>query len=92
MFRYMALLVAKDFLTGGTWQDFNTKCLHNGYRLPDLNTIQYLRDHIGELVQLPNEQCNETYSTNTLMSDWRNVLLVTDVSHHIIRSWKPGSS
>lgn len=89
MFRYMALSVAKEFLTGGALQDFDGE-LYNGFREMDFSTVQYLQDHIGELVKLTNEQCNETYST-TLLNDWRNVLLVTDVSqthYTLLEGWE----
>lgn len=85
----MALLVAKEFLTGGTWQDINPEYMYNSRAPLDFDAVQNLQDHIGDLVQLTNEECNATYSKK-LMSDWSNVLLVSDVSqthHTVIEAW-----
>lgn len=77
----MAAIVTEDFVKGGYWN--KTKA---AYRLEGLgpayegalDTITSLQDRTSDLERLENAECIQTYGTSTLVSNWLNVLVVTN--------------
>ena len=76
-------MVADDFLHGGVWDGTLNSDGWNGAWLDAVNStqqVQHLQDNLATLTRLDNDQCVKSYQTN-LMSDYKDVLLVTDVSN-----------
>ncbi|KAK4893990.1 hypothetical protein LTR27_007796 [Elasticomyces elasticus] len=86
---YQAALVTEDFLTGAWWNE--TRVLnHNipsgigalseyNVNIGQLHVIQQ-EAVLGNLTRLDNARCLEAYATTMYESNWKNVLVVTNLA------------
>lgn len=77
----MAAIVTEDFVKGEYWNKTRAGNLLEGLGTVyegALNTITSLQNRTSDLERLINAECIQTYGTSTLVSNWLNVLVVTN--------------
>lgn len=83
----MAAIVTEDFVEGGYWNKTRAANLLEGLGLTNegavssnegLSSITSLQDRASDLERLGNAECIQAYGTSTLVSNWLNVLVVTN--------------
>lgn len=73
---YMAVVVTPDFLDGAAWN----RTFFNTYSpQPDGSEIATLQQNQSGLTKLSNKECLSVYYNQDFQSNWRNVLVVSNV-------------
>ncbi|KAK5739626.1 hypothetical protein LTR17_005110 [Elasticomyces elasticus] len=86
---YQAALVTEDFLTGAWWNE--TRVLNNNVpsgfgelseRNANIGQLHVIQQEavVGNLTRLDNARCLEAYATTMYESNWKNVLVVTNLA------------
>lgn len=75
---YVAAIVTEDFVNGGSWNETKVNTTYNNV----LPQVQALQSKVSGLERLENAACIRAYGTSKLISNWMNVLVVTNLTRN----------